>query len=126
MRLRARRLYRAFPELGRYSDERCERFVRAAKGGPGRLIFHGILIGLVFLTGAFGTGLLMVVITDMMDRKVGTSWTGSMLWRIVLLLGLVLVAAIPPVGAFLTRDVLLRRRVRYVLRTRGACHSCHY
>ncbi len=42
MRLPAFKVYRAFPELDRFSDEQCRRFMSAAKRGLARRIIHGI------------------------------------------------------------------------------------
>ena len=50
MRLLVRRIYRAFPELDRYSDEQCRRFVRSANRGWRRTL-HASLIALVVMGG---------------------------------------------------------------------------
>jgi hypothetical protein len=123
MRILTRRIYRAFPELDRYSDERCERFIKAAKRGKWRLLLHGGLIVLVFFAAQLVAMLPFLLIYNLVERDTvrDTPWRA----------GLLVLAAIPfmavgPTAAFLTRDWLLRRRVRYVLRTRGMCHGCHY
>lgn len=38
------RIYRAFPELDRYSDERCLKFMRVAQRGWMRRVFHVAII----------------------------------------------------------------------------------
>jgi len=56
MRVVARRVYRAFPELDRYSDEQCARFVRSARSSPGLVAMHWMLVLIAFggsVVGAF-------------------------------------------------------------------------
>ena len=123
MRLIRNKIYRAFPELDRFDDERCVRFVNAARRG---WVVKGIGISLVLLTGAVITiappGLTVLVLRF-------TSWGTARgnsdlfgLFTTVVLTGCIC----GPLAGILMRDVLLRWRVRHVLRTRGSCFSCHY
>jgi hypothetical protein len=125
MRILTRRIYRAFPELDRYSDERCERFIKAARRGKWRLLAHIIVIGAAFVVSLALTVALFILIASSLERTAGRGQAID--WALVLpILAAIPLMSIPPLAAFLTRDRLLRRRVRYVLRTRGTCQACHY
>lgn len=51
MRHLTRRIYRAFPELDRFPDEACERFVRAARRGWATTLVHATIVSAVVLPG---------------------------------------------------------------------------
>lgn len=126
MRLLTRRIYRAFPELDRYSDEQCVRFIKSARGGAWRRAI-GCLIVAVAASPVF-VGSLMAV-APLVEGNFG--WLDPLsdgpLWG--RLIGLIAFFAIMSPGPFvvvLVRDVLLRRRVRFVLRVRGVCSECWY
>lgn len=119
------RIYRAFPELDRYSDEHCRRFVRAARGGWLR---RGLVVGALWVEAMAGLALSIAALiwaygsTDRLPLDFDLRPV-----RAGVFAGLLLVAAaLPLLLTYLTRDWLLRRRVRYVLRTRGTCPSCRY
>ena len=125
MRLLTRRIYRAFPELDRYSDEQCLRFIRTARRGFFRRAWHYSLIGAVFLVVVFGAMFPVAFVSNFVEHR--TFRTTGLHWENLL----TVLASIPclglaPLAAFIVRDWLLRRRVRYVLRTRGVCHNCRY
>src|SRR5207247_1731505 len=67
MRLIVRRIYRAFPELDRYTDEQCRRFVRAARRG-GLRIFHWFITGLVGWVSVGVVALGLAFIADRLER----------------------------------------------------------
>ncbi|MBS0196977.1 MAG: hypothetical protein JSR77_09475 [Planctomycetes bacterium] len=122
MRLLTRRIHRAFPELDRYDDEQCARFIRAARRGVRRRLWVTFL---VVFAGVFAfalSGVAWMQVSRPEDWAQPTPWA-----KYILLLLLTLpVAAAGPVTAYLTRDWLLRRRIRYILRARGQCMNCHY
>lgn len=131
MRILTRKIYRAFPELDEYNDERCLRFLNAAKGGKVRSWLRGMVM---LLFGALATSVPWSAATWILRRYVydyaSTASQGLLSNPDVVdgarvVLG-VLGAVIGPVVAFLVRDLLLRRRVRFVLRSRGVCMNCKY
>jgi hypothetical protein len=121
MRLNRTKIYRAFPELDRFDDARCERFVQAVRGGTGRrltALAKCILVSIVILVvPPIALGLIVGWIESALalgsdlayPTFVGTS--------------LIAMIAAPTIG-LLTRDALIRRRVRFILRTRCTCLTC--
>ncbi|MBM4108802.1 MAG: hypothetical protein FJ255_08335 [Phycisphaerae bacterium] len=119
------KLYRAFPELDSYSDEQCERFVRAATRAWWRRILRGVIVLLVFIAG-LPVALAAMAWTYAVTEQ-ALDLPGVLVLFVVIPIGLMLVGVgTPPVAAFLARDQLLRRQVRFVLRDRGACAECRY
>jgi len=120
MRLITSRLYRAFPELDQYSDERCERFVAVAKRGRWRRIWNGLLIAAMGLVGSMvGLGLiaLFLWVTNLDDAIFGYRPSRRSL---LLASPCLLFLGLGPIGGFVARDWLLRRRVRYIPETDDA------
>lgn len=123
MRVPLTAIHRAFPELDRFTDEQCDRFIKAACRTRRRAVHIG-LIGLTWLV-LFAGGLFIA----------GYVWTSADDWASVVarrrtdtIAGVVffLTIAVPPLVALLLRDRLLIGRVRRVLRTRGICPGCRY
>lgn len=126
MRLLTRKIYRAFPELDSYGDEQCVRFVRAARRVLWVRCFHSLVISLVTLVALAPGIAMMAMLADWMSM--GRNNPG---WSEGLKLGAWILSAVPLLGTglvlgYLTRDWLLRRRLRYVLRIRGQCPECGY
>lgn len=123
MRLLRNKIYRAFPELDRFDDERCVRFVEAARRG---WAVKGVGLALVLLTGAVitiappGITILVLRFTSFGTTRGNSDLFG--LFTTVVLTGCIC----GPLAGILMRDILLRWRVRHVLRTRGSCFSCRY
>jgi hypothetical protein len=121
MRLPFERVYRAFPELDRFDDARCERFVGWAVDHAGwwRWVVRGMMISLpgAGLAAVRATGLYQVldplVAGDLAQQTLRAVCTG------------VLGGGVPLAGAFVLRDLWLRRRVRAVLSS-TACLRCRY
>jgi len=122
MRILTRRIYRAFPELDRYSDERCVRFVEAAAGSRrrrfGRFLLSAVIGALPALV-LFGGGAVVDKVVGRKDHLLGTGAA----WAIGI--GAVMIVLWPLFG-YLSRDFLLRCRVRHILRARGTCAGCKY
>lgn len=126
MRLLTRRIYRAFPELDRYNDEQCARFVKSARKGGLTTLLHAaaILATLLPLMGAalLGTTYLYDTLGTANISILRVPWGFEITW---LLASCTLFACAMSAG-LLVRDILLRRRLKFVLRTRGACPACQY
>src|SRR5262245_31051382 len=126
MRVLTSKIYRAFPELDPYGDEQCVRFVRAARRGKVRRSLHMLLITLV-AAATLAVGMLVVVLLGAyLDRVRGPGWDYHYKFLIPVVIVALVVISIAPIAAFVFRDWLLRRRIRYVLRARGVCAGCHY
>lgn len=124
MRILTRKLWRAFPELDRYSDEQCRRFVRAASGSVLRRLAR---TGVAFVASAIPCTVVIAGLTirSVVRRNAGLaagSWS-DLGWLTAALFLSILAA---PALAYVVRDILLRRRVRTILRDRSTCVSCRY
>jgi hypothetical protein len=120
MRLMTWRLHRAFPELDRFSEDQCRRFIRAT-GRSWRRVPHALL---VFLVGL----LSFAAVAAAGAFAWRPAWHGEMFnpsgpAAVVLC---ALAAAAAALAGFLARDKLLRSRVRRVLRFRSNCVACRY
>src|SRR5207248_1782994 len=102
MRLIVRRIYRAFPELDRYSDEQCQRFVRATRRGWSRL-FHWLLISLVSLVALGVTVAAFAYLSGLAERRVDRIIRSEAWADACLVLLCIPVASIPPLAGFIVR-----------------------
>ena len=121
IRLITRKIWRAFPELDRFSDEQCQRFVKAA-GRQRWFVFA--TWGAV--TVVFAAGLALAsVLTRWTDSAMRYDFPVVPAWMILFV---VLTAGVAAAGlaAMLTRDKILRRRIALVLKYRGSCVGCRY
>jgi hypothetical protein len=120
-------LARAFPELDRYSDEQRRRFLRSAKGSLWRRGARGLVILSTWpLTCAVLTGAMWGLIW-LLSPGHDTGRFDPSLFVGVLVFGIGFASLVLPFFVLLlTRDVLVHRRVRTVLRDRGKCTGCGY
>jgi hypothetical protein len=125
MRLLTRRIHRAFPELDRYGDEQCLRFVKAARGSRLRRL-AGLAAACLF--GVVCAISMTIAVAFTVDRLIPRYdlFETTPVGFLVGVAGIILLISLAPVSAFLARDFLLRRRVRFILRSRGVCLSCWY
>jgi len=122
MRIPGRKIWRAFAELDRFSDEQCARFVRAANrgfwwwclrilvwGSCGVTMLAVVVAGVGFLTGRWERWFDDDIVEFVGDLP---PWLAA---------GLLL-----PLVLLVIRDWLLIRRVRSILSGRGRCGGCGY
>lgn len=125
MRLLTRRIYRAFPELDRFDDAQCVRFLKAAQGGWLRRTLRGSVVLASFMVLFVAAIVGMTVIAQEAGPR-HDPFIGGLRTKLFALLVMVVMITPGPMLALLLRDRLLRRRVRFVLRTRGVCRVCWY
>jgi len=123
MRIPLTRVWRAFPELDRFTEEQCKRFVRAAcKRGWGRHVHRALI--------AFVTLLLWAVCffgwIYAVDIAGDGRWARRLPDVLVYFVAPAIAFSIPAVVMLVLKDLFLRRRVRYVIRARGTCPACRY
>ncbi|MCC6320015.1 MAG: hypothetical protein IT438_01085 [Phycisphaerales bacterium] len=121
MRLPVSKVYRAFPELDRFDDLRCEAYVRTVRRAQGGI---GLLIGFAHVLLGVATTLVMMIVFSM---GVATATTGQRVPSLVPLGFLVMVVA-PALGAFVgfgLRDRRLRRLLRSQIE-QSRCPECSY
>ncbi|MBX3385057.1 MAG: hypothetical protein KF768_00640 [Phycisphaeraceae bacterium] len=125
MRIATHKIYRAFPELDRFDDERCRNFVRSANRGFLRHLLPSALIFLTFLFVAGVCGYLFALAYIILNFDPNSH--PSLWWST---LGMAIPALICPIvgaiAAMVVRDVFLRRRIRRVITLRGTCSECDY
>lgn len=123
MRLVTRKIYRAFPELDRFSDEQCERYIRAANAVIWRRVVRGaVAVAIALIIAAVGIRIVVPIAQELSDRwRLDDLWYW-LLWGTLLTLAL-LVSFVP---GLVVADVLLRLRVRSLLKRCGTCPLCHY
>lgn len=129
MRLPARKVYRAFRELDRFADGQCEIFVHAARRGTARRIRRGILQAIAALVGlACGWAATLGVLYALYHEDIATGRHNRSDLAFYLMAGMWMALGLggAALGWFLSRDLLLRWRIRRVLGTRGSCAMCGY
>lgn len=128
-RLPTRHIYRAFPELDTYSDEQCQRFMRASRGGHVRTIIHILIILAITIAGFVGGSLFLFWFINSTTQNVPIMNLGkpAPLWQSILYVVLIIATvAFGPICGFLARDFLVIDRIRWILRSRGLCPTCRY
>lgn len=128
-RLPVKHLYRAFPELDTYSDEQCQRFMRASRGGFARTIVHAAIILAITIAGFIGGSLFLIWFISSTTQNVPIMNLGrpAPLWQAILYTILIIATvALGPILGFLARDFLVIDRIRWILRSRGLCPTCRY
>jgi hypothetical protein len=134
MRLLTRTLWRAFPELDGFDDAQCARFVRAAARPLGHrllrwalvLLFAGLgalLLPLALLAEGYADRRGWIGSTPVADALTKPRWMAEWLFLTIIP---TLCFSFGGLLGLLTRDVLLRLRVRAVLGHRGRCERCRY
>lgn len=123
MRIPLTRVWRAFPELDRFTDEQCERFVRAACKQDWRRFVHrgglGCLTIVLFVV-------LFWVMMNIVEHFDPWLYQRRFAGGLALFAGLLLSLGFPAAVAIVVRHRLLLRRIRFVLSARGCCPSCRY
>ena len=123
-----RKIYRAFPELDRFDDGRCERLIRRLRTDVARAritLAPVIAFGMTFLLAAALASLTwdacLQVFQSLMGKRTGDLW----------LIAFIIVAVVlaPALAGLLTRDSVLGRAVHRALAERlelTRCRGCRY
>ena len=122
MRLPVSKIYRAFPELDRFDNDECEKYIERAKARNRlRTSGGGAVAGVVFVLFAGAAMWLMILLSMHLPRGPRTEF-----WNLALIgaeFGLMMLLGC--VFSFLTRDYFLRRLLRWELQ-RAKCPNCNY
>lgn len=121
MRLPVSKVYRAFPELDRFDDGRCEAYVRTVRRAQGGI---GLLIGFAHVLLGVATTLVMMIVFSM-GLAAATSGRGE---PSLVPLGLLVMVVAPAIGSFVGFG-LRDRRLRRLLKAQIAgsrCPECSY
>ncbi len=123
MRIPGTKVYRAFPEFDRFTDEQCERFLAAAVQMGWRRVLRWVI------TGVAGVVLFVIGIVGAVWLRFGTQVlpnSGGILMHAADLLCVLVPSCAGAFGGVLVRDVLLRQHLRRLINTRGSCAACGY
>jgi hypothetical protein len=123
MRLIRPKVYRAFPELDRFTDEQCSRFVAAANSSWRRRLLRWTLVGLAGVMAVVAACAAIVSVNLWIQDLLRVEDVGGSIVAIVVG-GIGFAIALVP--TLILRDFLLRRTLRRLIRRCGACPKCHY
>jgi TRAP-type C4-dicarboxylate transport system permease small subunit len=128
MRLIAREIHRAFPELDNFDDEKCRRFVTAAQRGKwamlGRALANITLSTIAFaaVTALGGITLWLITRSDPDPASPAAENWRYGAWLIIVCAAVTGASVL----SLVLRDQLLRRRVARFIHARGNCPQCRY
>ncbi len=122
MRVMTKQLWRAFPELDSFDDERCARFVAAAQRGRRAALLRLSAAGVAFVASAA----LLVTLSQIMLALLGVLSRPGDLPIGAIGIGVMVILTLAGAAAMLVRDVMLRRRVLWVIKAKGTCAGCGY
>ena len=123
MRVPGTKIYRAFEELDRFSDEQCERFLAAALRPMRRTLRWVVSGGIGAALVAIGLIASFWIMNQIpLERGEATSLR---FWGILLAMA-VAMATVAVFAAALVRDALLRRRLQKLIGTGATCRGCRY
>ncbi len=123
MRIPGTKVYRAFPEFDRFTDEQCERFLAAAVQLGWRRVLRWVI------TGVAGVVLFVVAVVPSLFARVALEKPlalSGLLTFVADLLSVLVPSCVGGFGGVLVRDVLLRQHLRRLINTRGSCSACGY
>ncbi len=120
MRIITRKLHKAFRELDRFEEPRAVAFVRVASSGWRARGFRYGVMAVVAMPMLFGVVILVGWVASLGSRT--TLAQDIVHTGIALTLGL----ALTFLAVMLTRDLMLRWRIRRLIRRRGTCQMCNY
>lgn len=122
MRLLTRKLWRAFPELDAFDDERCARFIGVARRSIRASIARWTVYICIAAAIAYLCALSMLALFDALVSRQGKTWWADLALALVP----VPFAIVGFLAGLIARDLLLRRRVRSILSARSRCPGCSY
>lgn len=126
MRLLVRsKIWCAFPELDRFSDEQCARFVKAAHRVKLLRTRDALLVGLSIGLSMVAANLSLALADRWWGQGLGQRLGDVGAFLVLGGVGVVIFGAFA-IGLLVLRDRQLRTRIRYVLRARGTCAGCGY
>jgi hypothetical protein len=126
MRIPGSKVYRAFPELDRFTDESCQKFVRAAMRGVGK---KAVMAAVVIPVAIFGFGCALYVWLSgftVLEKSLGTRFDSMGLWMLPLAAVLLIMAVVGVLPALVAKDLILRFSISRVFRDSGTCFACAY
>ena len=129
MRFPRRKIYRAFPELDRFTDAQCKLLLQRVKNTR---TYHALLV-LAVLVFALGMLVVGVTVVFVFGQDVYRFFWTKMGYQTAEFLhtafGVVLVCGGPPMITLIVRDLVLRRYVRWAIGMRFdriRCLRCRY
>jgi len=124
MRFPISKVYRAFPELDRFTDAECERFVRLARTQNFPAFCWWVVVGLVVTGFSIVIGFVLTMVISQFVAKSGGSSAGTKATWIAFVGILVSLIGGAMLGV-ITYERWLKRTILSSLRTHE-CAACHY
>lgn len=126
MRLISRKIWRAFPELDRFDDKTCERYITPGKKVASNPFGWVIYLGAVCLGVVIWAVICVVayVLIEDIDQKIWNSMLGAWIQVLAGIIG-VGVIWIPCIVLLFTRDRFMWMRVKARL-IGASCFQCSY
>lgn len=122
MRLITRKLWRAFPELDRFEDGQCQRFVVAAVRDTWPRVIRWVVVVLAGFLGVV-LGIMLSVIAEDVLRTTMSYGLARAQWGVVF--SATFTVGGGSIAAMIARDMLVRWHLRRVLAGTG-CPVCRY
>jgi hypothetical protein len=128
MRLPIRQVYRAFPELDRFSDAQCEAFITRARKGIAYASVARWTSGAVFLA-LVACCITQLPLMAVVDRIVFAISHRRDAFLEVAAVSVAMWVGIPALAGLIARDIIFRRRLREIIWRnieRIRCPHCRY
>jgi hypothetical protein len=131
MRIPRSKVWRAFPELDRFSDEACRRFVRSPSVGGVRRWLRVVCSGSAAAAGIWLSSALVPSASRAFDdrwliRGTLPSTVSEFVSLITIAFISTALASIGPIAGLFVRDRMLKAAIRRMLAAQGTCDRCGY
>lgn len=131
MRIPRSKVWRAFPELDRFSDEACRRFVRSPSVGGVRRWLRVVCSGSAAAAGIWLSSELVPSASRAFDdrwliRGTLPSTVSEFVSLITIAFVSTALASIGPIAGLFVRDRMLKAAIRRMLAAQGTCERCGY
>ncbi len=104
MRIPTNKIYRAFPQLDRFSDEQCNLLMRRVKvQGGGYVMIHTLAVS-IFLV-------VLLIMTVLVFRMPLPDWLAHLAKNLDILIRLIIIFTVPAIVSMAVRDRVFRRHL---------------
>ncbi len=129
MRIPPNKIYRAFPELDRFSDEQCERFMQRVRVALPYRSVRWVTVSIMTCAAVIFVIVILYRYEQPLHRYLWLLLSRRSADTLILASWLLLVPIVPIFVGLLTRDIVLRTYLRKAVQMqldRVRCRSCKY